>query len=230
MLVIKTFAFFFKWTKKHDDKWVEIAGKSPIGALGLATAAVSPFIFQTCSTNMYYQVERALRCWAGLPEDSADQTAMRPYTKRRSKARKEPTNVTTHMPLDPPRAPTLTVTPSDPSTSTVTSLDPSTSTATSLDPSTSTMAPLNPPTSKRRPKDLTKIDEFNHDKWRRPTIDWIKCAAKEKFDSLVTIQALIEKVNLVCGDGGSLTQGTVPMDASRTFCPCELNMVESDLE
>jgi hypothetical protein len=109
-LIIKTFAFFFKWTKKHDHNWVEIADKPPLGALGLATTAVSPFIAiaQMCPTNMYYQVERALMYWKGLPEDAADQLAIKPYTKytkRKSKARKvEPTNETT-APVDAPLNP-----------------------------------------------------------------------------------------------------------------------------
>jgi hypothetical protein len=37
---MKTFGAFLKWTKMCDETWSMIKGKSPIGALGLTTAAI----------------------------------------------------------------------------------------------------------------------------------------------------------------------------------------------
>ncbi|KAM6494802.1 hypothetical protein JOM56_009425 [Amanita muscaria] len=69
LLIVKTFSFFFKWTKRHDHEWEMIKNKIPIGALGLATAAV----------------ERIIRFWEKMPESAADQPAAKPFNKRKTK-------------------------------------------------------------------------------------------------------------------------------------------------
>jgi len=129
-LIIKTFAYLFKWTKVYEVDWAEIAGKSPLGALGLATAAV----------------ERALTCWAGLPDDIMDQLAEKPHAYRRG--------------------------------------------------------------------DKATVTSFNYKKWGLPTNDWIVCAIKEGFDSMVVMQPLIEKAIPGLGAIARSFRRHIPVDIS----------------